>query len=373
MPRTSSIPWAQRLAVTRAWLARRGWCDRPQPAGGERVALSFDLQTHLLLQARLQLSEEHEVTRFEDWRDVDGVSLPFLRIVAYPEDSERETWTAQHVSFPARPFPASVFAAPPPPDDVVMHDGAVEATVPLQIVRDKPRIPVRLNGAGPFTYVLDTGGHLIATPQTARAAGLRGRGRANELGAGSGILSTSFARVASVSIGRAVMRDQVAKIVPFPSGRLRHAGLPAATGWLGLETFERFTVRIDPRAERVTFTPRGRHVEPKGVRLPIVFDEDAPLIACHIDGRPGECMIDTGNAGETIVEGHWARAVGLATRLAVGKPDDDGFYTAHAIIAFGPFVEPHAPVISSAPAPRGSEATSTVSAIVAKPFCENFF
>jgi len=52
--------------------------------------------------------------------------------------------------------------------------------------------------------------------------------------------------------------------------------------------------------------------------VPIAFDEDAPLIGCAVDGLRGTCTIDTGNTGETIVEGHWAARSGLARRLANG-------------------------------------------------------
>ena len=46
-------------------------------------------------------------------------------------------------------------------------------------------------------------------------------------------------------------------------------------------------------------------------------------------------MIDTGNGGDTIVEGHWASRTGLARRLARGRPDPEGFYASRATVAIG--------------------------------------
>lgn len=104
----------------------------------------------------------------------------------------------------------------------------------------------------------------------------------------------------------------------------------------------------------------------------VFFDEDAPLIACSIDGHAGECMVDTGNGGETIVEGRWAAREGLSGRFAVGKQDANGFYSTRATIAFGPVVLRDQPVAYSTPAPRGSESTTTVAAILSENILQRY-
>jgi hypothetical protein len=383
-------PAAIAIARTDAWLARRGWCGsmtgahvaprgarteggtafdvyRVQPLGGAPVDVWIDARTHLLARTSQRLSETRIVQDYHDWRVVGGALIPFERDVTYPEDQESERWDAVRVSLAA--LPPGSFAPPPAPDDVVIHGRA--AKIPFAIVRHKPRISVRINGRGPFTYVLDTGGHFIATPATARAASMQGIGEANETGAGTGILPVRFAR-ANVTMGGATMRGQVAKIVPYSHERLAREGLPTTTGWLGLETFERFAVTLDPFRGVATFKRLRDAPVPHGVRLPIVFDEDAPLTACTIDGHPGECMIDTGNGGDVIVEGHWAEANGLARALSAGTPDRAGFYATHVTIVIGPFRFSREPAVYSAPAARGSESTTTVAAILSEDLLRRF-
>lgn len=382
-------PSSRALAVTNAWLERRGWCHPPTGIGvtalGERrserstfdvfrvtpergapVEVWIDRAKHVIARTTVQLPEDREVKSYSDWRLVNGVTIPFIRSIDYPEDESKEVWVTTLANGSTVASPSTTYASPAPPNDVAMGAGVAASTVRLQLIRDKPRVSVRLNGRGPFIYVLDTGGHFIATPATARVAGLHGIGATNELGAGTGILSAGLARVGRVQIGNAIMRDQVAKVIPYASARLNREGLPEATGWLGLETFERFAVTLNPARSTATFVPLQLAAQPKGVRVPITFDEDAPLVDCAIDGYPGECMIDTGNGGDTIVEGHWASRNGLARRLARGRPGPEGFYASHATVAIGSIGISNVPVVYSPPAIRGSESTTTVAAILSE-------
>lgn len=375
-------PDARALVVTLAWLNRRGWCGSlgtvtissattaggtdevtARPKGGAPVTMWIDTAAKRVVRTRVRQPEDHEVDAYSDWRTVSGVAVPFLRTVVYPEDQEREIWRISNVKLSARMLPAMTFASPAPPDDVALHGRST--SVPLAIKRDKPLIAVRLDGRGPFTYVLDSGGHFIATPTTASAVGLQQIGVAAETGQGNGILTTRFAKVASVSIGGAVMRNQIAKIVPYSRERLQAEGLPDATGWLGLETFERFAVTFDPRG-RLTLEPFRFARVPQGIRVPIVFDEDAPLAMCRIQGQPGLCMIDTGNGGSTIIEGHWAQDNGLAAQFLRGRRVGDGFYSSRVHIIMGSLDLGSVQIVYSVPAERGSESTTTVAAILSE-------
>ena len=46
-----------------------------------------------------------------------------------------------------------------------------------------------------------------------------------------------------------------------------------------------------------------------GDKLALKFAEDAPLIAGSFAHRPGDFMLDTGNAGPTIIEDFWAQGL----------------------------------------------------------------
>lgn len=146
-----------------------------------------------------------------------------------------------------------------------------------------------MNGKGPFPFVLDTGGHFILSAATASRLRLPVFGQDPGAPNGSG-----FVRVHELRIGDAVIRDNVAHMIPYPFARLERGPLPPKAGWLGLELLERFAAIIDPQRRTLTLRPfRGRAVRYAGVRVPLTLDEDAPLAPCRIDRVAGECMIDT--------------------------------------------------------------------------------
>ncbi|MFP3786838.1 aspartyl protease family protein, partial [Burkholderia sp. SIMBA_024] len=58
------------------------------------------------------------------------------------------------------------------PVDSVVTSGSGSTTVPMRLLNNHVFVDVRVNGRGPFPFLLDTGGHDILTPQTARALGL---------------------------------------------------------------------------------------------------------------------------------------------------------------------------------------------------------
>jgi hypothetical protein len=382
-------PHARELTVTQAWLNRRAWCDpalagaavsalgprteglrtfdafRITPAGGAPVEVWIDRATHLISQTTEQLTESREIDYFAHWSSMRGALVPTSITVTYPEDQTVEHWIAASVG-PLKSISGIDFRPPPRPRDVSMLDGTNASVVPLLIEGVKPLIGVRLNDIGPLPYVVDTGGHFIATTATARHVGLRGIGAANSLGAGTGILRASFARVSSIRIGSATIADQIAKVMPFGFAHLERGPRPPKAGWLGLELFERFAVTMDPQAQRLTLRPLPAAIDPKGARIQVFFDEDAPLIFCRIDGRPGVCMIDTGNAGYTIIEARWAKSVGLTPNPQESVNEGGGWRAARATLAFGPFTLPREVVDYAPPAPRGSESTTTVAAILSE-------
>ena len=175
------------LAVTNAWLERRGWCHpstglgvtalgerrserstfdgfRVTPDRGAPVEVWIDRRKQVIARTILQLPEDREVESYSDWRLVNGVTIPFVRSVDYPEDESKEVWVTTLASGSTVASPSTDYASPAPPNDVAMAAGVAASSVRLELIRDKPRISVRLNGRGPFIYVLDTGGHFIATP-----------------------------------------------------------------------------------------------------------------------------------------------------------------------------------------------------------------
>ncbi len=380
---------ARELARTDAWMERRGWCGdgdgttyrsygirthagrafdvvSATPRGGEPIAIWIDRGSHLIDRTEERLNESDEVTTFADWRTVGDVAIPFERRVDYPEDEDSESYHVRNVRS-VTTLPDATYAAPPLPNDVRMVGGARSTRVPYVVEGIKPIVNVMLNGRGPFPFVIDTGGHFILTPATAARLGLGGTGSGNETGQGNGIRKVGFTTVREVRIGDAAIANQPAEIIPYGFHRLERGPRPPKAGWLGLQLFERFATTFDPRTHTISLAPlaSSRPIA-AGTRVPIVFDEDAPLVDCTIDARPGLCMIDTGNASPTIVEGNWIAKHRLAPTLQRGTLVLDGESLGRADIRIGSIHLPHAQISFAKPTIRGSEATTVEAAILSE-------
>jgi predicted aspartyl protease len=282
------------------------------PPGGRPVQLWFGASSHLLQYAVRRRPLRTETIHYSDFRRWHGLVLPFREESGAEPGGNGEEVTIDRYRI-LRPASAGLFRRPRQPRDTVLRG---PTTVPIEneayVV-----VSAMLNGRGPFDFILDTGGHNILTPAVARQLGLEVAGEGRSGGAGAGTLAESDTRVRELRIGAASMRDQHFYVIPLQYGTVERGRRPPLAGILGLELFERLRVTIDYRSRRLTLRPPDSLWCP-GTAVPIAFDDDMPLVAGAIDGRPGVLAIDSGNAGSTVVQGVWAARNGLAERMRRG-------------------------------------------------------
>jgi hypothetical protein len=289
----------------------------------------------------------------------------------YPEDEDEVTVHVAHAEV-RHQAKAGDFARPVLPRDASFLHGRRSTTVPYDDDhRTRIYVPVYLNGKGPFTFELDNGGHNILTVETAEALGLTSAGAFNSTGAGNAVSQSGIARIAEMRIGDAVVTNQPVRVRKLSAQANDRSPNPPRAGILGLELFERFVVAVDRRARTVTLSRFGAVQRPKGTPVPIVFAEDAPLVAGSYQGQSGDFMLDTGNAGATIIEDYWAAPLGLTADLAKGSPRGDARYSS-GTIGLGPFTLPGEVVSYYGPAERGSEYTRAVAGIYGEPLLSRF-
>jgi hypothetical protein len=389
-----TAPAARAVARSRAWINTRGWCARDSgtsyqaasdvrdalpgthvvlratPSHGAPVTLFVDPVASLVDRTVLQLDENREVASYSDWRTVDGAAMAFQTTIADPEDDSSDTSTILTVQ-PARAFPPATFAQPAVPNGVSLPPNVRRVRVPYVLDGEKPLVNVTIDGKGPFPFVVDTGGHFILTAATARAVGVTPFGAASSVNGGS-ITKVGYARIRRLQIGGAVVRDEVAAINPYGFGKLERGPRPPKAGWLGLELLERFALTIDPPTRTMTLQPLAApRADAPGIETPLVFTEDAPLVACSIAGKAGLCMIDTGNAGPTIVVGNWVKRSGLAAAFPRGI-EFGGERIARTTIALGGMTRGAELVLYVPAGRRGSEASTMEAAILSEHLLDGF-
>ncbi|MGH8161453.1 MAG: hypothetical protein ACRESR_04780, partial [Gammaproteobacteria bacterium] len=206
---------ADTLAVTDRWLAQRGYCklqrlpaslkrltaitkhgvtyDRidATPPRGRTVTMWIGRRHHHLARTVMLRSFQTVTTRYGNYRNVQSVELPF-RIstdVGNPQQADVETIHHYHL---LDHVPAKALQRP----DNAVTDARIAGDKPKTVVpftygNTHLLIEARIDGKGPFPFVLDTGGHAILTPATAKLLDLKTHGAGRGYGAGSGSIAVS--------------------------------------------------------------------------------------------------------------------------------------------------------------------------------------
>lgn len=166
-------------------------------------------------------------------------------------------------------------------------------------------LPVRVNGQGPFDFILDTGaGTSLLTPELAKQLNVKIVGSKEGQSAG-GSVAVSLAKADSLAVGDARIDDVDLGIVDLAQvGKTIGAKID---GDLGYNFLKYFRITIDYRDCEIRFDDPKR-VETFGrsakAELPIRLASPAKpllLIDVHLNGRgPFQFAIDTGTSTTAI-------------------------------------------------------------------------
>jgi hypothetical protein len=267
------------------------------PAGGERFDAWFDAQTHLLS----RIAEEREF--FKTRTLYAGYAREGSALLAHNLILDGGTGEANYerleldraVFGTARP--AAAYSRPTDaPVGAGIVGGASSVSLPFRFLNNHIYIEARVNGEGPYTFMVDTGGHTLLSPRIVTEAALRTEGKSVMAGAGEKISSSSYAKVREIEVGGVRMHDQTAFITEIYDPAIE--GL-RVDGMLGFELFRRFVARIDYGKGILTLiNPRQFDRKQSGVAVPFKFYDHLPQIQGRIGDLPARFDIDTGSRSE---------------------------------------------------------------------------
>lgn len=262
------------------------------PKGGKSFDAWFDANTHLLARTREVQQTLAITTYFSDYASVDGVLIAKKQVIDDSTGvSQRITLMLKSANF-LSPRPDADYAKPAQQlNDFEILGGKSETTVPFELINNHIYAMVSVNGGPPMQFLFDTGGHDILTPPTARTLGVKVEGASTSTGGGDNAVTSGSARVRSIQIGDAIVRDQPVSVIQFdnPAEGVDEQGM------IGYEIFARFTTRIDYGRHTLTFSD-AKSFDPKdaGTAVPFRFFQQFPEILGSYDGIAGRFGIDTG-------------------------------------------------------------------------------
>ena len=330
---------ALRAAATDAWINARGWwfaqrwpahieafdrvveggaafdLVRCLPPGGQSIDLWFDTTSYRLARIVTEVLGKPSIKRFDDYREVRGLWLPF-RTISGSGDTRFDrinevTAVALDVELPASTFEAPVQLV----DDVVFIEGGHSARLAVDIANHHVFVDVELD-SHPLRFILDTGGVNLVTTETAARLGLLSEGELEGRGPGEKSVSVGFTRVARLVIGGLVVLErQLMRVLPMP-GFDEVEGVQF-DGILGVELLKRLVVKVDYAGSALELTDPTIFEPPAdSLALPLTFFGHFPGVDGDLDGVKGQFWLDTGNRGGLVVAGPFAQAHGLSRRYA---------------------------------------------------------
>ena len=288
------------------------------PRGGKRFDAWFDADTDLLAKIAYDRQFMHVVETYGDYRR-EGELILAHKVTDDPGlgagGLEVSALTAVKLG-PARPL--SDYAEPiAPPTGASIVGGAARATVPFRLLNNHVYLAATVNGKGPYTFIVDTGGHTLLSPRLVGEVGLKAVGQAVTSGAGEGHATTGFVHFDEIAIGGVRLRDEIGFATPIYDPSIE--GIPV-DGMVGFELVRRMVTTIDYGRKTITFTdPAAFRPGPAwGVAVPFVFYDHLPDVPGSVAGLPARFDIDTGSRAEVDFTGPYVATNHLRDRFAKG-------------------------------------------------------
>jgi len=221
------------------------------------------------------------------------------------------------------------------------RDDLSAKNIPFEFNTNKPYVPVRVNGTGPFWFLLDSGSVSMAVDtQLAEALGLQAEGSFEGSGAGEG--SITIATGGGIELGLDGLDISTGPVDVLPINKaISFAEGRRVDGLIGYDFFARFVVVIDYAKEHLNvYEPRAFSpaATATGARLPLTMVRKHPFISAALTARGGERI-----AGTFLVDTGWRSALSLNTPFVVGHNLLDSTTTIEAGIGVGvggPSIEP---------------------------------
>jgi predicted aspartyl protease len=303
------------------------------PRIGKRFDAWFDAATHLLI----KVAEDQQFFRvtetYADYRREGDLTLAY-KIIVDPGLGENgvETSTLVHVKHePAQPLSAYAYPTTPP-TGASIEGGAASTTVPFRLLNNHVYVQTRVNGKGPFTFIVDTGGHTLLSSRIVSAAGLLPIGQSVQSGAGDSHSTTGYVHYDEIAIGGMRLRNQTGFATEVYDKSIE--GI-AVDGMVGFELIRRMVTTIDYEHKTLIFVDPAQFRPGKtlGTAVPFVFYDHLPDVPGSIGDLPATFNIDTGSRSEIDVTSpfvaahqlreHFPKGTSAVTGWGVGGPTRD--------------------------------------------------
>jgi|KBSSwiStaDraftv2_1062776.scaffolds.fasta_scaffold24110_5 predicted aspartyl protease len=192
-------------------------------------------------------------------------------------------------------------------------------SVPIELNGNTTFVSVRVNGAGPYSFILDTGAHSSSvSPGVVEKLGLTAREGSVAHGAGGSVASSQVAGV-TLELGEGKLAGL--DVGSYPVDAIENSVGRRIDGVLGSELFRRYVVELDyVKLQLSLYEPKEFSADGRGKGLALSFHDNHPYVQASVklpSGKDleGEFVIDSGSNFPLILLPSFIEAHGLREAL----------------------------------------------------------
>ncbi|MGZ4808960.1 MAG: aspartyl protease family protein, partial [Thermoanaerobaculia bacterium] len=196
---------------------------------------------------------------------------------------------------------------PPAPEKIEM---TTPVSVPLTTARHLVLVEAKVNGKGPFHFVIDSGaaGTLHVNPELAKTLALEQIGEAMTGDpSGKNAERRPIVRIDSLELGGARFTGIESVVSSGPGAEL-------SDGVIGLGLFANLTATVDYRKQELRLT---REALTNGV--PFTLERGIPVIDIDVAGVPMKVDVDLGSPAMLSIPTSWASRLPLGESRVIGR------------------------------------------------------
>ncbi len=196
--------------------------------------------------------------------------------------------------------------------------------IPIELDADgHVLVSAYVNGKGPFTFVLDSGGggsHMISASVAAQAEVSLGKPSTGQTGSGS--IQMWDGGEQKLSFVNSMGQQAQFFIEQYTFGEPPVAGQPELAGTIGTPLFDQFVVELDfANLQMVLHDPKSwtRPAQTFEVKLHFGWFSKVPRVALNINGRKTKLLLDTGAFAAAVLPPKASAKFGLAATTISGR------------------------------------------------------
>jgi hypothetical protein len=270
------------------------------PQAGRSVTFFIDKATYLPLRLEWREAERMRTTYFSDWRDVDGLKMPYQLRQTVGDATRDLVLTIQEVRLNVQLSPREFEKPQASSADFHFLSGRAALGIPFELGGSNHIfIQARVNGSEPSWFILDTGAATsMIDVRLAERLGLKVQGKLEGRRSGDSSIDVGFVKNVVLALPGVEVANQRTGTMQLQSSDALLGR--TISGLLGYDFFSRFVIEIDYTAKKINlYDPKIYQYRGNGESIPTTIDGNLPYMRAKItlterDNVEGKFLVDTG-------------------------------------------------------------------------------